>query len=219
MSRYRGPKVKVLRKFIGIQNESLNQRGSNTSSESMLPGFSNKRINKMSGPGQHGAQLLRKKYSDYGRRLLEKQKLRYNYGITENQLLHYVKVALNSDTATGFALLQQLEMRLDTIIFNFGLARTIVAARQFVSHGHICVNGKRVNIPSYQCIPGDKITLKTEKAKKLIKEQEKTQRTPQTHLSWDNQAQTGTVNSFVTRSSIPLNIDELLVVEFYSRKL
>ena len=218
MSRYRGPKVKVLRKFVGIQSEgNSNNRAATT--EHILPGFSKKTIGKLSGPGQHGAQLMRKKYSDYGRRLLEKQKLRYNYGLTEGQLVEYVKVALRSEAATGFMLLQQLEMRLDTIVFSLGLARTIIAARQFVTHGHLYVNGKPVNIPSYQCVPGDKITLKTEKAKRIVRELDEGQRVPQTHLSWDAQTQTGTVNNFVSRSSVQLNIDELLVVAFYSRKL
>ena len=218
MSRYRGPRVKVLRKFI----ERANRSQTTTGNGQILPGFSTKVPKKQVGPGQHGAMLVRKKRSDYGQRLLEKQKLRYNYGITEKQLVQYVKVALRSKEATGFALLQQLEMRLDTIVFNFGLAPTIPSARQLINHGHVRVNGKKVTIPSYQCQPGENISFLTDKFLQTAKENNGGAikiNNSQTHLSWDDQANKGTILGFAARSSVLLNINELLVVEFYSRKL
>jgi small subunit ribosomal protein S4 len=213
MARYRGPRVKILRKFI----DRANRAQTSTTNNQLLPGFSTKRPKKQVGPGQHGAMLVRKKRSDYGQRLLEKQKLRFNYGITEKQLVHYVKVALRSKDATGFALLQQLEMRLDTIIFNFGLAPTIPNARQLINHGHIRVNGKKVTIPSYQCKPGENINFFNEKF--LLSNKEKNLNSSalqfsntQNHLNWDEQTNKGTILGFASRSSVILNINELLVV-------
>jgi small subunit ribosomal protein S4 len=218
MSRYRGPRVKVLRKFI----ERTNRSNQNISSPNILPGFSTKITTRQVGPGQHGAQILRKKRSDYGQRLLEKQKLRFNYGITEKQLISYVKKALRSPEATGFVLLQQLEMRLDTIVFNLGLAPTIPSARQLINHGHISVNEKKVTIPSYQCQPGESISFVSNTMCNKIAEKmggSFTQNNGQSHLSWDSQKNKGTILAFAARSSVLLNINELLVVEFYSRKL
>lgn len=218
MSRYRGPRVKILRKFI----QRTNHKDGNLGITQMLPGFSTKTIKKQVGPGQHGAMLLRKKSSNYAQRLLEKQKLRFNYGITEKQLVHYVKNALRSKEATGFALLQQLEMRLDTVVFNFGLAPTIPSARQLINHGHILVNGQKVTISSYQCQPGENISFATEDLLKRVKQtsggniyMDK----KQNHLNWDSDADKGTILGFASRASVSLSINELLVVEFYSRKL
>ena len=97
--------------------------------------------------------------SEYAIRLQEKQKLRFNYGISEIQLLRYVYLARKVKGSTGQVLLQLLEMRLDNTIFRLGMASTIPAARQLVNHGHICINGSRVSIPSFQCKPGDIITV------------------------------------------------------------
>ncbi len=218
MSRYRGPRVKILRKFI----QRTNPKDGNLGVTQTLPGFSTKTIKKQVGPGQHGAMLLRKKSSNYAQRLLEKQKLRFNYGITEKQLVHYVKNALRSKEATGFALLQQLEMRLDTIVFNFGLAPTIPSARQLINHGHISVNGQKVTIASYQCQPGESISLTTENLLKTVKKisgETIYLDRKQDHLNWNNEVCKGTILGFASRSSVSLNINELLVVEFYSRKI
>ena len=139
MSRYRGPKVKIYRKL------------------GELPGLTRKVSKKLSPPGEHGQKS--KKPSEYALRLEEKQKLRFNYGISEKQLINYMKMAKKAQGPTGSVLLQLLEMRLDNTVFRLGLAPTIPAARQLVNHGHILVNNRRVNICSYQCKPGDTIKV------------------------------------------------------------
>ena len=104
-----------------------------------------------------------KKISQYSIRLREKQKLRYNYGISEKQLINYVKKSRKSKGSSGEILLQLLEMRLDNIVFRLGMAPTVLAARQMVNHGHICVNNQLVDIPSYQCKPQDVISKRTKR--------------------------------------------------------
>jgi small subunit ribosomal protein S4 len=131
MSRYRGAVLRIVRRL------------------GELPGLTRKTTKRTTRPGQHGDQ--NRKTSEYSIRLEEKQKIRFNYGLTERQLLKYVRNARRIKGSTGEALLQLLEMRLDNIVFRLGMAPTIPAARQLVNHGHICVNTKRVSIPSYQC--------------------------------------------------------------------
>ena len=125
MSRYRGPRVRIRRRL------------------GELPGLTNKVTTKQSAPGQHGLTKKKKKPSQYAIRLQEKQKLRFNYGITESQLISYVRKARKIKGSTGEILLQLLEMRLDNIVFRLGIAPTIAAARQLISHGHIIVNSKK----------------------------------------------------------------------------
>ena len=127
-------------------------------------------------PGQHGLAKLSKtkpynsSESDYLIRLKVKQRLRYNYGLTERQLIKYVKKAKKSKESTGQVLLQLLEMRLDNIVFRLGMSPTIMAARQLVNHGHICVNTKKVDIASYNCKPKDVISVRNfQKSLKLVK--------------------------------------------------
>lgn len=118
-------------------------------------------------PGQHGQN--RKKRSEYAIRLEEKQKLRFNYGLTEKQLLRYVRKARRVTGSTGQVLLQLLEMRLDNTVFRLGIAPTIPAARQLVNHGHVTVNGRVVNIASYQCRPGETIAVRDRvQSRKLV---------------------------------------------------
>ena len=147
MSRYRGPRLRVTRRLGD------------------LPGLTTKTTDRTSPPGQHGPGKAGKKssLSEYGIRLQEKQKLRYNYGVGEKQLFNYVKESRRLPGATGSILLQLLEMRLDNIAFRLGFASTIPGARQLVTHGHILVNGKKVDIPSFQCQPKDIITVKQKK--------------------------------------------------------
>ncbi|MEL6327661.1 MAG: 30S ribosomal protein S4, partial [Cyanobacteria bacterium J06626_23] len=170
-------------------------------------------------PGQHGQ--ARKKKSDYAVRLEEKQKLRYNYGVTERQLLRYVKKARRAGGSTGQLILQQLEMRLDNTIFRLGMAPTIPSARQVVNHGHITVNGRVVSIPSYQCRPGDVITVRDKDASRKMVEANLEfpglANVP-SHLAFDKSKMQGTVNGIIEREWIALNINELLVVEYYSKK-
>ena len=152
--------------------------------------------------------------------------MRYNYGISESQLIRYVQKARTLKGSTGEILLQLLEMRLDNIVFRLGMAPTISAARQIITHGHILVNNERVNIPSYQCKPKDIIAVnaKTD-SRKLInnflesgKTNQELLRTPP-HLSFNKENLIGVVNGIVSRQWIGLRINELLIVEYYSRKV
>ena len=144
MSRYRGPKLRITRRL------------------GTLPGLTNKQSKKEDRPGQHGKSNdgNNRKITEYGLRLEEKQKLKFNYGITENQLFRYIKEARRRKGITGLILLQLLEMRLDTICFTLGFAPTIASARQLVTHGHITINGEVLNIPSFQCRINDVIGIK-----------------------------------------------------------
>ncbi len=201
MSRYRGPKLKISRRLGD------------------LPGLTRKQSNKANPAGEHGQQL--RKPSEYALRLEEKQKLRYNYGLSERQLLKNIKTAKRVQGSTGIILLQILEMRLDNTIFRLGLAPTIPAARQLVNHGHIIVNKKKVSICSYQCKPGDIITIKNKTSStQIIKkymEYANLSNLPN-HLEFDKNKLIAKVNGVVERTWVGLQLNELLVVEYYSRK-
>lgn len=201
MARYRGPRLRVVRRL------------------GELPGLSRKSPRKAYPPGQHGQ--ARKKKSEYGVRLEEKQKLRFNYGLTEKQLLRYVKKARRAGGSTGLSLLQQLEMRLDNTVFRLGFGPTIPAARQIVNHGHITVNGRVVSIPSYQCRPGDVVSVRDKDVSRKLVEGNLAfpglANVP-SHLELDKGKLTAKVNGIIEREWIALNINELLVVEYYSRK-
>ena len=152
MSRYRGPKLRIIRRLGN------------------LPGLTQTTVSSLSKrknpPGQHGQ--AKKKPSEYGLRLEEKQKLKFNYGITEKQLYQYIKEARRREGITGLILLQLLEMRLDSICFALGFGSTLPAARQLVNHGHIMVNDRVVDIASFQCRIGDKIRIKEKKIDQAI---------------------------------------------------
>ena len=202
MARYRGPRLRIVRRL------------------GELPGLTRKVPTRTTAPGQHGATP--KKPSQYNVRLQEKQKLRFNYGVSESQLMRYVRQAKKSRGSTGDVLLQYLEMRLDNIVFRLGMAPTILAARQLVSHGHISVNGTRVTIPSYQCKAKDTISSTNKKtSRELIKNiaEHNSQVTVPSHLSFNQESLVGIVNSIINRESVGMKLNELLVVEFYSRKL
>nr|YP_009106315.1 ribosomal protein S4 [Interfilum terricola]AIT95135.1 ribosomal protein S4 [Interfilum terricola] len=202
MSRYRGPRLRIIRRL------------------GELPGFTKKNLIRTNPPGQHGMNA--KKPSQYGIRLQEKQKLRYNYGITERQLINYLRQARKIKGSTGEILLQLLEMRLDNIVFRLSLAPTIAAARQLISHGHIKVNNKKVNIPSYQCKPNDIISISEKKhSQELITKflEITNQVSIPPHLSFNKENLIGKVHSLINREFVGLNLNELLVIEFYSRKL
>ncbi|MDX2243617.1 MAG: 30S ribosomal protein S4 [Leptolyngbyaceae cyanobacterium bins.302] len=201
MSRYRGPRLRIVRRLGD------------------LPGLTRKSARRAYPPGQHGQ--ARKKRSEYAVRLEEKQKLRFNYGVTERQLLRYVRRARRAAGSTGQVLLQLLEMRLDNTVFRLGMAPTIPAARQLVNHGHVTVNGRVVDIPSYNCRPGDVIGVRdTDRSRKLV---EANLQFPglanlPSHLEFDKSKLVGKVNSIVDREWVALQINELLVVEYYSRQ-
>ena len=202
MSRYRGPRLRVVRRL------------------GELPGLSRKNPRRSYPPGQHGQ--ARKKRSEFAIRLEEKQKLRYNYGVTEKQLINYVRKARRANVSTGQALLQLLEMRLDNTVFRLGMAGTIPGARQLVNHGHITVNGRVVDIASYQCRPGDVISVKDrDHSRQLVQrnmEYPGLANLP-SHLEFDKNSFTGKVNSVIDREWVALQVNELLVVEYYSRKV
>lgn len=202
MSRYRGPRLRIVRRL------------------GELPGLTRKVTNRTSLPGQHGTS--QKKPSQYGIRLQEKQKLRYNYGINERQLIRYVRQARKLKGSTGEVLLQLLEMRLDNIVFRLGFAPTIAAARQAITHGHFSVNNKKVTIPSYQCQANDKIGISNRKTSRTLITnflQNSINLPSSPHLSIDKQNLVGTINSIVNRQFIGLELNELLIVEYYSRKV
>jgi len=201
MSRYRGPRLRLVRRLGD------------------LPGLTRKQAKRNYPPGQHGQN--RKKRSEYALRLDEKQKLKFNYGLTERQLLRYVRRARRVKGSTGLVLLQLLEMRLDNTVFRLGMAPTIPSARQLVNHGHITVDGAVVTIPSYGCKPGQVIGVKNnEKSRRLV--QQNTENPGllhiPAHLEFDKAKLTGKVNGVVDREWVALQVNELRVIEYYSRQ-
>ena len=205
MSRYRGPKLRITRRL------------------GTLPGFTQKQSKKKDRPGQHGKGPSdgAKKTTEYGVRLEEKQKLKYNYGLTESQLYRYIKEARRRNGVTGLILLQLLEMRLDSICFSLGFAPTIASARQLVNHGHITVNGKTVSIPSFQCRINDVIGIKAKTtSKNIIENNLKNVRFAErpSHLKFDSNNLEGTILNYCDRNDLLLELDELLVIEYYSRR-
>jgi small subunit ribosomal protein S4 len=163
-------------------------------------------------PGQHGP-TKRKKLSDYALRLMEKQKLRFHYGLSERQLRKYVAHAFAGKGNSGHLLLQLLERRLDNVVFRAGFAPTMASARQMVLHRHVTVNGKRVNIPSYQMRPGDTVQLH-DKSKMKPKAAE-AQKDPNNLKVPEGVAK---VKVLPERDSVPLDLDPQLIVEYYSGK-
>nr|AKZ24071.1 ribosomal protein S4 [Evolvulus nuttallianus] len=197
MSRYRGPRFKKIRRL------------------GALPGLTNKSLRDESDQPRSG------KKSQYRIRLEEKQKLRFHYGLTERQLIKYVRIARKSKGSTGQVLLQLLEMRLDNILFRLGMASTIPAARQLVNHRHILVNGRIVDIPSYRCKPRDIITSKDKQISRALI-QNSLESSPHkelpNHLTLHPSPYKGLVNQIIDTKWVGLKINELLVIEYYSRQ-
>lgn len=160
----------------------------------------------------------RKKQSEYGLQLNEKQKVKFIYGVLEKQFRHYYELAEKKNGITGEMLLQILESRLDNIVFRLGLANTRREARQIVNHGHILVNGHKVNIPSYLVKPGDVISVK-EKSMPRIKEiaEVNAKRVVPNWLSMDKENLTANVVSLAERTDIDYEVNETLIVELYSK--
>ena len=201
MARYIGPKSKIARRFgepIFGADKVLSKRN--------FP------------PGQHGNNR-RKKMSEYGVMLAEKQKAKYTYGVLERQFRNLFEKAAKASGITGEVLLQLLESRLDNVVFRMGLAPTRAAARQLVGHKHIIVDGSVVNIPSYSVNPGQVIGVR-EKAKSL--EVIETALAGFNHskypwIEWDNATKSGKFLHTPERADIPENIKEQLIVELYSK--
>lgn len=207
MARYRGPKLRIIRRLGD------------------LPGLTQKDCTRDFPPGQHGPKKKqgggqKSKESQYAVRLKEKQKLRFNYGISERQLISYIREARRRKGSTGAILLQLLEMRFDNIVFRLGFAPTIAAARQMISHGHVLINKQRVTIPSYICKINDSISIATT-SEKFVKNSIERSTNPLVapHLEVNHDKLNAVVRETVSREAIGVNINELLVVEFYSRKM
>jgi len=202
MARYTGAKLRITRRLGD------------------LPGLTSKQGKRSERPGQHGA--VRKKLTQYAIRLEEKQKLRFNYGLSEKQLMNYLRKAKKIKGSTGSILLQLLEMRLDNIVFRLGMAPTIAAARQMVSHKHITVNKTSISIPSYQCQPGDILAIKDSTSSKQLVNKNLELPTlvnvPQ-NLEFDRKGLTAKVLGIIDREWIALKLNELFVIEYYSRKI
>ena len=204
MSRYRGPKLRISRRL------------------GKLPGLTTKKSNKLNRPGKDGTSGGdNKKLTEYGVRLEEKQKLKFNYGLTENQLYRYVKEARRRTGVTSLVLIQLLEMRLDTICYTLGFAKSIGQARQLVNHGHITVNNKVVSIPSFQCRLNDIIGVKEKSTSQLLIQinikNNQTRDLP-AHLKFDTSKLEAVVLDYCDRNDLELQLDELLVIEYYSRR-
>jgi small subunit ribosomal protein S4 len=203
MARYTGPREKIARRF-GVPlfgpSKALELRN--------FP------------PGQHGVRNARRKVSDYGIALAEKQKLRFQYGLMEKQFRRFFAEAQRRKGVTGEILLQMLELRLDNVAYRMGFANTRFAARQLVGHGHVTVNGKRVNISSYQVKPGDVVAAKQSvKSQQLVgRFLEMTVSVPaQDWMTVDRDKMSGTVHRVPVREEINPIANEQLVVELYSR--
>lgn len=201
MARYTGPKTKIARKFgeaIFGPDKVLSKKN--------YP------------PGQHGNSRKRKT-SEYGIQLREKQKAKYTYGLLEKQFRNLFEKASRSKGITGEVLLQLLESRLDNIVFRLGIAPTRAAARQLVSHRHITVDGKVVNIPSYTVKPGQIIGVR-EKSKSLEVVENALSgfnHSKYPWMEWDQSSKAGKFLHIPERADIPENIKEQLIVELYSK--
>jgi small subunit ribosomal protein S4 len=202
MARYRGPKSKIARKFGE-------------------PIFGPDKVfdHKNYPPGMHGLSAKRRKKSEYGTQLKEKQKAKYTYGILEKQFRGLFKKASASKGVTGEVLLQLLESRLDNVVFRLGISKSRAAARQFVTHKHITVNGKVVNIPSFSVKAGDMVGVR-EKSKSMEEITDSLHSRRSTQYEWLEWADDQMVGKFLNRperEEIPENIKEQLIVELYSK--
>ena len=171
------------------------------------------------GPGQHGA-ARKKKPSEYGKQLVEKQKLRQMYGVNERQFRRLFMLALSSKEVTGYAFMKLLESRLDNLVFRMGFARTRRGARQLVNHGHIEVNGKKVDIPSYLCSLNDVIAVReNSKDLKVVKESLEATANRVGWVEVDSEKKCGKYIREPERSELTQQITESQIVEYYNRKL
>ncbi len=203
MARYTGPRLRIARR-LGTD----------------LPGLTRKLADRRPyPPGQHGKG--RQRFSEFKKQLYEKQKLRYNYGVGERQLRNLFVEAQASRDPAGVVLLRLLEQRLDNVVFRLGLAPTIPAARQLVVHRHIMVDGRIVDRPSFRVTPGHEITIKPKSRDLEVIEESvaaPTLRLPG-YLSFDANSLTGRMESLPGREDIPVQVQENLVVEYYSPRL
>lgn len=205
MARYRGPRLKRCR-ALGV----------------VLPGLTSEAtLRRPYPPGQHGGRR-RGKMSDYKIRLLEKQKLRYHFGILEKQFKGYVSTAVRQRGPTGVNLVRMLESRLDNIVWRLGITPTIPAARQLVVHGHILVNGRRVDRPSFQVKPGDEVSIKEKSlAKQFVQDflAQSTTRVRPAFLDFDPAAGKGKMVAPPEAADLGVEANTQAVIEYYSQQL
>ncbi len=202
MSRYTGPSWKISRRL----GYSILETG--------------KELEKRPyAPGQHGKDK-KVKLSEYGKQLAEKQKLRNTYGVSERQFKRLYLIARSQNELTGFAFMKILESRLDNLVYRLGFARTRRQARQLVNHGHVLVNGKKVDIPSYLVNVGDKISL-TDNAKKfkIVADALEANKFTVPYVEVDKEKMEGTFVRMPERSELTKDINESQIVEYYNRKL
>ncbi len=202
MARYIGPKSRIARKF-----------------GEPIFGPDNVLEKKNYPPGFHGLNKKRRKTSEYGMQLKEKQKAKYTYGVLEKQFRNTFAKATRAKGVTGIVLLQLLESRLDNIVFRLGIAPSRAAARQMVTHRHITVNGHVCNIPSANIKPGDIVAVR-EKSKSLevvTNSLNGFNHSKYPWIEWDEEAMAGKLMSIPEREDIPENIKEQLIVELYSK--
>jgi small subunit ribosomal protein S4 len=205
MARYRGPIAKISRRL----NIALTDKAQKVLNKRPFP------------PGQHGPTARRRQLSDYGMQLQEKQKARYMYGVLERQFRNMYARAQRVPGETGAALFMLLERRLDNVVYRMGLATTRAQARQLVAHGHVTVNGRKTNIPSYTVRVGEKVAVRVESRKRiyfktLLEAKELLHRAPEwmrvTHADL-----TAEITALPRREDGEQGINEQLIVEFYSR--
>jgi len=197
MGRYLGPKLKLSRR-VGVPIADIPKH---TGKELELPGM-------------HGYRGRRN--TEYGVRLNEKQKLRFHYGMLEKQFRRFMDIAKKSKGNTASSMQQLLETRLDNVVRRLGVARTIWASRQIVNHGHVLVNGKKVDIASYIVKPGDVITFK-EGIQKILRENMETNAGHQVAawLEWNPSQLTGKINNLPVPEDVPFEVNMNLIIEFY----
>jgi len=205
MARTTGPRLKIMR-ALGVE----------------LPGLSRKSIeNRPNPPGQHGQQASRRRRSDFAVKLVEKQKIRFNYGVSEKQMRRLMLEARKGSEPTGEKLMSLLERRLDNVVFRAGFAPTGIAARQLVNHGHILLNGKSANIASIRLQVGDVVTLK-EKSRKIPMVVESLATPSLTVPEWLNvetASATAKIGHLPSIDDVPFPIDVQQVVEYYANRV
>ena len=200
MSRYLGPTYKKSRRF----GFSILENGKELAKRPYAP-------------GEHG-QDRRKKLSNYGIQLQEKQKVKFMYGLSEKQMERTFEKAVKMKGVNGENLLKLLESRLDNLVYRIGFATTRKGARQLVNHGHVTVNGKRVDIPSYQVKPGDVISLmENDKEMAIVKSSLEALHNRVEYISYDDKKMEATYVRMPERSELNADIDEALIIEYYNR--
>ena len=205
MSRLTGPRLKIMR-ALGVD----------------LPGLSRKTIEaRPTPPGQHGNKASRKRRSDFGVKLQEKQKIRFNYGLTETQMRKLILDARKGKEPTGERLLQLLERRMDNVVFRAGFAPTVIAARQLVTHGHLMLNGRNVNIPSIRLKVGDEVTIrvKSKNIPMVVETIKQPLLARPEWLSWDETNTIAKVAHLPAIEDVPFPVDVQQVVEYYANRV